>query len=228
MKVFLPVPVLLVLLASPVLSLTSGDAYVIRKGDTWTLGTYKVERTLALADGKFVTRTWRDKASGRELLVAGMVSDELVAVIDGQKVLGTSGGWKLLDAKERTLARGEIQLDLLLRRDSLEVTKSYVVYPGSSIIREWVSFKNAGTGLLRVSEPGFLSLTTKPGPPQSVDFHWMTGGENQPGSWTLKTEKLKAGKTREFDSYDPFGGTAEGNFLGDGVMAKVLVNDRQV
>ena len=228
MKAFLPVPVLLVLLASPVLPLTNGDAYVIRKGDTWTLGTSKVERTLTLADGKFVTRTWRDKASGRQLLVAGMVSDELVAVIDGQKVLGTSGGWKLLDAKERTLTRGEIQLDLMLRRDSLEVTKSYVVYPGSSIIREWVSFKNAGTGPSRVSEPGFLNLTTEPGPPQSVDFHWMTGGENQPGSWTLKTEKLKAGKIREFDSYDPFGGIAEGNFLGDGVLAKVLVNDRQV
>jgi hypothetical protein len=94
------------------------------------------------------------------LLVAGMVSDELVAVIDGQKVQGTSGGWKLLDAKERTLPRCEIQLDLRLRRDSLEVTKSYVVYPGSSIIREWVSFKNAGTGPLRVSEPGFLGERT--------------------------------------------------------------------
>ena len=79
-----------------------------------------------------------------------------------------------------------------------------------------------------MSEPGFLNLTTKPGPPESVDFHWMTGGENEPGSWTLKTERLKAGKIREFDSYDPFGGTAEGNFLGDGVLAKVLANDRQV
>ena len=218
----------LILIVSPALSLTSKDAYVIRQGDAWTLGTVKVERTLKLADGKFFTDGWKDKTSGRELLPAGTVADELSAVIDGQKVLGTSGGWKLMDAKERTLAQGEIQLDIRLRSDSLEVTKSYVVYPGSSIIREWVSFKNVGTGPLRVSEPGFLNLTTEPGPPQSVDFHWMTGGENQPGSWTLKTEKLKAGKIREFDSYDPFGGTAEGNFLGDGVLAKVLVNDRQV
>jgi hypothetical protein len=218
----------LILIVSPAPSLTSKDAYVIRKGDAWTLGTAKVERTLRLADGKFVTSTWEDKTSGRELLPVGTVSDELGAMIDGQPVLGGSGGWKLLDAKERTLTQGEIQVDLTLQRDNLEATKSYVVYPGSSIIREWVSFKNAGTGPLRVSEPGFLDLTTKPGPPESVDFHWMTGGTNEPGSWTLKTEKLKAGKIREFNSYDPFGGTAEGNFLGDGVMAKVLVNDRQV
>ncbi len=219
----------LILIVSPALSLTSKDAYVIRKGDAWTLGTAKVERTLRLADGKFVTRTWRDKASGRELLPAGTVSDELGAVIDGQTVRGgpraAGSSWT---PKSGRSPQGEIQLDLTLRRDSLEVTKSYVVYPGSSIIREWVSFKNAGTGPLRVSEPGFLNLTTKPGPPESVDFHWMTGGVNEPGSWTLKTEKLKAGKIREFDSYDPFGGTAEGNFLGDGVLAKVLVNDRQV
>ena len=178
MKAFLPVPVLLVLLASPVLALTSGDAYVIRKGDTWILGTSKVERTLALADGKFVTRTWRDKASGRELLPAGTVSDELRAVINEREVSGTSGDWKLVEATERSLAQGEIQLDITIRRRGLEVTKSYIVYPGSSIIREWVSFKNAGTGPLRVSEPRFLGLTTNPGPPESVDFHWMTGGTN--------------------------------------------------
>jgi hypothetical protein len=44
----------------------------------------------------------------------------------------------------------------------------------------------------------------------------------------LKTEKLEAGKIRVFDSYDSFGGAAEGNFGGDGVLAKLLVNDRQI
>ncbi len=218
----------LVLFVSPALSLTSKDAYVIRKGDTWTLGSAKVARTLSLADGKFFTTSWKDKTSGRELLPVGTVSDELGALVHGQPVLGGSGGWRLMEAKEHVLTQGEIQLDIRLQREGLEAAKSYVVYPGSSIVREWVCFKNVSTNPLRVSEPRFLSLTTKPGPPESVDFHWMTGGENQQGSWTLKTEKLKAGKIREFDSYDPFGGTEEGTFLGDGVLARVLVNDRQV
>jgi hypothetical protein len=56
----------------------------------------------------------------------------------------------------------------------------------------------------------------------------MTGGENRPGSWTLKTEKLPSGRARTFDSYDPFGGKAEGNFVGDGVLARVMLNDRQI
>jgi hypothetical protein len=205
MKHLILLSFLLLLIISPAWPLTSKDAYVIRKGDAWTLGTGKVERTIKLAEGRVFTTSWKDKTSGRELLPKGAVSDELAAVVNGQPVLGGSGGWSLVDAQERMLAQGEIQLDLTLRRDSLEVTKSYIVYPGSSIIREWARFKNAGTAPLRVVEPGFLNLTTKPGPPESVDFHWMTGGENKPGSWALKTEKLGAGKTREFDSYDPFG-----------------------
>lgn len=36
----------------------------------------------------------------------------------------------------------------------------------------------------------------------------------------LKTEGLKPGRTREFDSYDPLGGAAEGNFVGDGRAGK--------
>jgi hypothetical protein len=66
------------------------------------------------------------------------------------------------------------------------------------------------------------------GAPESVDFHWMTGGENRPDAWMLKTEKLKPGKAREFDSYDPMGGNPEGNFIGDGVLVRVLRNDQQV
>ena len=66
----------LVLFVSPALSLTSKDAYVIRKGDTWTLGSAKVARTLSLADGKFFTTSWKDKTSGRELLPVGTVSDD--------------------------------------------------------------------------------------------------------------------------------------------------------
>ena len=86
-----------------------------------------------------------------------------------------------------------MQLEVSLRHGGLLVTKTYVVYPGTSMIREWVQFKNAGTSPLQVSEPRFLSFTAKVGTPESQKLHWMTGGENRPGSWTLKTEELKPG-----------------------------------
>ena len=62
-----------------------------------------------------------------------------------ERVSGATGGWQLVGSRTLKLKQGELQLDITLQRDSLQVTKSYVVYPQSSIIREWVAFKNTGT-----------------------------------------------------------------------------------
>jgi hypothetical protein len=103
-----------------------------------------------------------------------------------------------------------------------------VVHPGSSIISQWTTFVNAGDRPLTIVEPGFLTESLRPGDPGQLDFHWMTGGENQPGSWMLKTEKLTSAKPRTFDSYEPFPGAPAVAFPGDGINAKVLLNGKQV
>ena len=222
-------------LALPVFALcitaVAGDGeegYISRKADTWKLGTAKVERKITLRQGRFFTSSLKNKITGRELLSAGTASEELRALVDGKEVSGTSGGWRLVNASDGTLANGEKQLDLTLRHGDLQATKTYVVYPGTSIIREWVQFRNVGAVSLRISEPQFLSFTAKVAAPGSVKLHWMTGGENKPGAWTLNSEDLKPGELREFDSYDPFGGTAKGNFVGDGVKARVLRGNEQI
>jgi hypothetical protein len=209
-------------------AIKSGDGYVSRNGDTWTLGTAKVERKITLSKGRFFAASIKDKVSGRDLVKAGGVSEELRLSVDGHDVSGTSGGWKLMQEKERLLPQGEIQLDIRLQRAGLEATKTYVVYPGSSIIREWVNFKNVGSAPLVICDPRFLNLTATVGPPESVDFDWMAGGDNRPGSWNLRTEKLLPAQSRSFDSYDPLNGSASGNYAGDGVITRVLLNNQQV
>lgn len=206
----------------------SGDGYISRTADSWTLGTAKIERKLILSKGRLFTRSLKDKVSGRELLSPGRVSEEFGAVLDGKEISSASGGWKLVTASDHVGGNGELQLDLTLRHGHLQATKTYVVYPDSSIIREWVQFKDVGQKPLRISEPRFLSFTAKVGTLDSEKLNWVTGGENRPGTWTLKSEQLKPDVPREFDSYDPFGGTAEGNFVGDGVIARVLRNDEQI
>ena len=132
-------------------------------------------------------------------MAKGAVVEEFLApVADGAEPRsGSAGGWRLLGSKQSRLPQGERQLDIAVQRDALQVTKSYVLYPGSSIVREWVTFKNAGTVPLPIPEPCFLNLTVQPGAAQSPDFSWMTGGENNPGSWNLKTESLEPGKAAE-------------------------------
>ena len=139
-------PLLVFSLSAAVAATHSGDGYIFRTGNTWTLGTAKIERRIILSKGRFFTSSLKDKISGRNLVPAGIVSEELRLVVDGQEVSGTGGGWKLVEARDHVLGQGEIQFDVTLRREGgLQATKTYVVYPGSSIIREWANFKNTGS-----------------------------------------------------------------------------------
>jgi hypothetical protein len=205
-------------------ALTSDDAYVRQQGKAWVIGTAAVERTLAMEDGRLLLRSFKNKRSGRELIPVGAMVEEISAASLGAE---GAGPWQLQSAKPARLKQGELQLDLTLSCGPLTVTKIYVIYPGSSIIREWVTLTNAGKDPIKVVEPSILNVSARPGAAESLDFHWMTGGENQPGSWVLKTEKLDPAKPRKFDSYEPFApGTPA--FLGDGIDAKITLNGKQV
>lgn len=131
---------LLITLSLPAAATSSEDGYISRKADTWTLGTAKVERTITFSNGRFFTSSFKDRISGRELVPAGRVFEEIGGMVDGNEVSASGGasGWKLVSASDRKLASQEMQLDIVLRREALQVTKTYIVYPGASIIREWV------------------------------------------------------------------------------------------
>ena len=178
---------------------------------SWTLTTTKVRRVIVLEDGRLFTQAWIDRATGHDLL-AGAKADELGVIIDGKEVNGLGGGWSLVSEKELPQKDQSIELDLTLKHGDLEATKSYIRYPGSSIIREWVTFKNAGATNFVISDPRFLGTTARLGKLESVDFLWMTGGENRPGSWLLKKEGLQPNQDRKFDSYDPYPGAKDSKF----------------
>ncbi|MCL5098316.1 MAG: hypothetical protein M1608_12480 [Candidatus Omnitrophica bacterium] len=210
--------------------MTSGDAYVRQQGSQWTMGTSALEKVVALEGGQFRLTSLKNKSSGYELIPAGAESDEFLVSLGtaADQWDGGRGGWQLVGTQERRLAQGELQLDITLRGGPLLVTKSYVIYPGSSIIREWVTYQNADIKPIQVVDPAFLNLQVRNGKPEALDFLWMTGGENDPGSWDLRTEKLSSGKTRAFDSYEPFPFGSEPKFAGDGIKARIMLNDRQV
>lgn len=203
----------------------AGDAYVTHKGNIWTMGTSRVERVVALENGEFILKSFKNKVTGSEMMPIDAKSDEFFLITENGPLTGSTGGWKLVDAADRKLAQGELKLDITLRRESLQVTKTYVLYPGSSIIREWLTFKNIGTTALRIIDPGFLNISAKVGDAGSLDFMWMTGGENVEGSWNLQKEKLSGDKARLFDSYDPYP-ISPSDFPGDGIKARIEINNK--
>ena len=222
--IFLALFVSGVALAAP-----ADEASITADRNTWTLRTATVERVIALEEGTLLLKSFKNRVTGRELVPRGAKSEEFFLHLGDarQTLTGSTGPWKLVRARQTRLPQGELQLDLTLQREALLVTRSYVVYPGSSIIREWMTVTNAGTKPVKILEPSILNLAVRPGQPDTMDFHWMTGGENQPGSWVLKTEKLKPVKPRQFDSYEPFDPTAV-VFPGDGIDAKITLNGKQV
>ncbi len=178
---------------------------------SWKLSTNRVERVLVLQDGRFFTQSWTDRSTGRELM-NGTQADEFAVAVDGKPIAGSAEGWALISARSSQQKNNSRELDLTLRHGDLLATKSYVTYPGSSIIREWSTFKNLGARNITLGDPRFLSAVLKPRDLRSLDFFWMTGGQNEPGSWVLKKEKLPADKIRKFDSFDPFPGAADSKF----------------
>ena len=202
----------------------SRDAYIRADAARWTLGSAKAERVLAFANGKLVMRSMKGKTSRRELVAAAVPVFSLAVGVPPEQITSASGDWALSGARAKRLKQGALQLDVSVQRVGLQATKTYVVYPGSSIVREWLTITNSGDAPVRVQDPSFLDASVRPsGPAPDLDFHWMTGGESTPGSWMLRTEQLATGKPRTFDSYEPF---PDGR--ADGVNAKVLLNDRQI
>ncbi|MBI4165371.1 MAG: alpha-galactosidase [Acidobacteria bacterium] len=62
-----------------------------------------------------------------------------------------------------------------------------------------------------------------------LDFHWITGGENQVGSWVLKTEQLSTEKPRLFDSADPYPTTdACAEVVNNEINVKIFLGGHQV
>jgi hypothetical protein len=181
------------------------DGYIECNGTTWVLGTSSVEKVIVFSDGMLTMRSFKSKVTGQEMIPQKVLSEEFAVTtsVGAEPITGATRGWHLVGAESKKLSQGELQLDITLQRESLQVTKSYVVYPGSSLVREWITFKNTGDAPVQIIDPSFLNFTVKTGEASATDFMWMSGGDNKPGSWKLYTELLSPGKPQQFDSYAP-------------------------
>ena len=204
---------------------TRGDGTIRSRPGRWTLETATVRRVLAFEDGQLRLVSFRGRPAGREMVPAG----KPVSVLPSGMVAGKlPGPWRLVGSRARTLRQGELQLDIELARGPLGVVKSYVVYPKSSVIREWCVLRNTGREPLSVV-PHILDVTVQLGDGlDSLDFHWMTGARNEPGCWDLRTRRLSPERPQRFDSYDPFPGRGGKPTRGDGVDARIARNGRGV
>lgn len=176
------------------------DAYVRRGGMTWTLGTSRSERRIALHNGRLVLTSFKNKVSGREYREAGADPDEIRLKMDGIDVGKPISTLTFVNERCTRLDQGELQLDLTLRTGSIEVTKHWRVYPNTAIVREWLTISNLSNKDIRINDLFFLNTRLLGANPDRLELDYISGGAPFNGSQLLKTEHVNRSYQRVFDS----------------------------
>jgi hypothetical protein len=198
------------------------DGYVRRERDEWIVGTSKVERRIRFADGQFLLISLRNKISEREYQDASNPPAEIRFFANGRDVSASNWHWKLRGDKIVRGTQGELQLDIELRSPVIQVTKHYVIYPGTSLIREWLTINNSSNPAVRISQVDFLHTRVLSSMGQGLEFNYLTGGGNYNGSQLLKTEPMTTTYQRTLDSN---GGIQPGNY--SSFLPLVFLADRR-
>jgi hypothetical protein len=203
---------ILLWLTSPICAQTNlqyQDGYVRRDGNDWVLGTSRTEKRIRFADGHLSSISLRNKASGHEYQDPTSPPSEIRFSANEQDVSAPAWVWRLLADHAQKDAQGELQLDIELESANLQVTKHYVIYPGTSVIREWLTLENPSTKAVHLTKVNFLYTRVPASMAQDLDFNYLTGGGNYNGSQLLKTEPMNPAYLRTLDSN---GGVQPGNY----------------
>jgi hypothetical protein len=208
----IPLALLLtVALATSAHAVTVGDAYATQGANacTWTFGTAAVEKTVTFSGGTYTLTSYKNKLTSpvRQYVDASSPSSELRYTWDGTEVTGSTTGWTCGSgsaASTTTNGQPALQLDVALTRTGVQATKHYLVYPSTSVIREWVTYKNTDTSAHTLAKPSFLEQHVMGDEAASSTLQWMSGARAVGNSWQLRTANLSSSYARTFDSYDSF------------------------
>jgi hypothetical protein len=180
-------------------SLQNKDGYIRRAGNEWIMGTSRVERKIRFVNGRLSLASLRNKISGQEYQDGNNPPAEIRFVANGEDVSSSTWNWKLRGEHAVRGEQGELQLEIELESAPLHVTKHYVIYPGSSVIREWLTLENISDKPVQINKLDFLNSRVLSSV-QDLQFSYVTGGGNYNGSQLLKSEPVSPGFQRVLDS----------------------------
>ncbi|HSK87904.1 MAG TPA: hypothetical protein VK880_06080, partial [Anaerolineales bacterium] len=173
---------------------TSKDAYLIQEGNTFKIGTSKVEKTLELGErGAFTMTGYTNKVTGSQYLSGKQRSDEFALTFNGKVYAGSDGGWQVVGVTAQTLSQDELEAIITLKNDVLQVERHYVAYPGVGVIQEWTVYENISGADAKIDRPRIFVNRMMADQVDNCDFGYMTGAANFSGSTIFKTVPVSDG-----------------------------------
>ena len=172
----------------------------------WTLGNGLIEKSLVLDAKGFAMSFLRNKATmpHREY-VQGQRSPEFRVVVSGVELTSTQGKWVCYSHSAEELTGGRLALTLRLRHGGVQVSKTYVVYPESPVIREQVQIENCGDEPLETTDSYFLSMLLRLRDEKGgLSLGYFTGAFHFADSQRLVVEQVNDAYARTFES--PYAG----------------------
>lgn len=189
--------------------LQGGDGYIRREGNEWTIGTVSVERKIRFDEGRLELVSLRNKVTGLEYRNAEIDCSDIRFMANNEAVGGPAWHWQLGSEHAKQASQGELQLDIDLESPGIRATKHYVVYPGTPVIREWLTMQNLSDRPIHISHLDFFHEHFLSSTIHGAQFNYLTGGGNYNGSQLLKTEPMGPTYQRTLDSN---GGAQPGNY----------------
>jgi hypothetical protein len=173
---------------SVVTTRTSGDAYIEYNdaatapctGKKWAMGTGRVRKVVTFCGGQLLAREFTNQWRN---LLQGTTGVEFQLTAQGTVYSGASA-WTFVSQSSAVQANTSIKQEIKIQNALLEVTMSYLVWPSSGLIQQWVSYKNRTASGFTVSDPEILDTTLFMSDIAAghVKFHYFNGNWDDPNS----------------------------------------------
>lgn len=173
------------------------DAFVSYERSRWTIGNHLVRYSLAREGNNVRVRAIADPLSDRDWNRSEQPDSVFSA--NGQRVEIGSELTQFLNATVSEHSGG-VRLDLRYRVPSvtMDATRSYAVYPGSSVIETWTTYHVIGTRSVTLGDLSSYNLSIENG-----RLRWVTGLKTpveRGGPFTVNEDEVVDGQTFELGS----------------------------
>jgi alpha-galactosidase len=171
---------------TPSIVLQSDDAYIAYTSSTrtWEIGTNAIRRRMRYdtTNGLRPISLYNKYTSREWLAQSNTANTEFRLELDGTTLVSTAPNLVFQGYKTTKLSDGSIQLQISLARAPLVIHLFYQVFPGTSVLEQWVGVQNTGaTPIPKLTALDTFALGLRP-TTDDITLYWVRGvsAENNP------------------------------------------------